>query len=101
MLCPMSQSRPTQEQISAAISRADRAVTNAMEVRRRYHRRRSPQRPAALAAARDRCTEATGPFRSWLGMAAWGGIELADELAMKRVMEALRYERRQIDKMQS
>lgn len=32
-------------------------------------------------------------------MSAWGGISTDDDLAMKRVMEALRYERRQIDKM--
>lgn len=32
-------------------------------------------------------------------MAAWDKIALDDELAMKGVMEKLRYERRQIDKM--
>jgi hypothetical protein len=32
-------------------------------------------------------------------MVAWGGIELDDELAMKKAMEALRYERRQLTKM--
>jgi hypothetical protein len=32
-------------------------------------------------------------------MVAWDGIALDDELAMKKIMEALRYERRQIDKM--
>lgn len=95
----MSQPRPTHDQISAAVSAADRAVTAAVAVRKRYHRRRAPQRESALVGARTRCEESAKPLRSWIGMSAWGGIELDDELAMKKVMEALRYERRQIAKM--
>jgi hypothetical protein len=95
----MSQPRPTHDQISAAVAVAQSAVAAAAAVRKRYHRRRSPQRESALVAARTRCEDAAKPLRSWIGMAAWGGIELDDELAMKKQMEALRYERRQIAKM--
>lgn len=95
----MSQPRPTHDEISAAVAAAERIAASAAAVRKRYHRRRAPQRKSALLGARTRCNEAAKPLRSWIGMSAWGGIDLEDELAMKKVMEALRYERRQIDKM--
>lgn len=95
----MSQPRPDQAKIAAALTRADSAVAAAAACRARYHRRRAPKRDSALAAARNRCAEAAAPLRSWLGMAAWGGISLDDELLMKKATTALRYERRQIDKM--
>lgn len=95
----MTKPRPTTEQIAAAVSFAERAVTSAAEVRKRYHRRRTPQRDRALEEARTRCEQAAAPLRSWIGMVAWGGISLDDELAMKGATESLRYERRQIAKM--
>lgn len=95
----MPQERPTHAQIAAAIETASRAAAAASDARARYFRRHSPHRASALSAARDRCAEAAAPFRPWLGMVAWDGIALDDELAMKKIMEALRYERRQIDKM--
>lgn len=95
----MSQARPDSKEIAAAIGAADAAVGSAASVRRRYHRRKSPLRQKGLEDARQRCDVAVEPLRSWLGMAAWGGIALEDELAMKKATTALRYERRQIDKM--
>lgn len=95
----MPKERPDQTQISAGLDAADRAVISAAEVRKRYFRRHSPQRKPALEHARQRCADATVPLRSWIGMAPWGGISTDDDLAIKRAMEALRYERRQIDKM--
>lgn len=96
----MSQPRPTSEEIAAAIQRAAREVRHGREVRRRYRRRRgAPNRETHLKSAHERCGEMAKPLRSWLGMVAWGGISLEDELAMKKAMEDLRYERRQIGKM--
>lgn len=83
----------------AALGDAERAVSYSRDTRKRLGRRRTPTRKKLLLAARERCADAAVPMRSWLGMVAWGGITLDDELAMKRQMERLRYERRQIDKM--
>lgn len=95
----MTKLRPTPSQITVALSAAERAVMSSRETRKRLGRRRTNRRKTQLLAAREGCAEAAVPIRSWLGMAAWGGIALDDELAMKRQMERLRYERRQIDKM--
>lgn len=95
----MAQDRPTHAQILAAIGRAETACVQAANCRTRYSRRRSPRRPLALAAALEQCVAVAGPFRSWLGMVAWGGIDLDDELAMKKIMEKLRYERRHLERM--
>jgi hypothetical protein len=83
----------------AAVASASAAVGAAAAVRARYHRREAPTRAKALEDARQRCVDAAKPLRSWIGMIPWGGIDLDDELAMKGVMEKLRYERRQITKM--
>jgi len=95
----MSQPRPTHEQIADGVRDAEQATAAASDVRARYHRRRSPRRQPSLEAAKQRCEDAAAPLRSWIGMVAWDGISLADELAMKKAMEGLRYERRQIAKM--
>ena len=95
----MSQERPDHAQITAAVRAAEAVVGSAAAVRGRYHRRKAPKRQASLEDARARCADAAKPLRSWIGMVAWGGIELDDELAMKGAVEKLRYERRQIDKM--
>jgi hypothetical protein len=83
----------------AALGAAERAVFHARSTRKKLGRRRTARRSTQLLAARQRCSEAAAPLRSYIGMIAWGGISLDDELAMKRQMEKLRYERRQIDKM--
>lgn len=93
------QDRPTDKQLQDAIDSGRMAAKAAADCRARYGRRRSPQRKERLTFHRERCAEAAKPLRSYIGMVAWGGIEQDDELAMKRVMEDLRYERRQIDKM--
>lgn len=95
----MSQPRPNPTEIAAAVEVATAAVRHSADVRKRHGRRRAPTREKQLTAARTRCAEVAQPLRSWLGMAAWGGIDIDDELAMKKIMEKLRYERRQIDKM--
>ena len=95
----MSQPRPNPDQISAAIGAAERAVLFARETRKGLRRRRTARRAQRLSTARERCAAAARPLRSFIGMAAWDGIHIDDELAMKKVMEKLRYERRQIDKM--
>lgn len=95
----MSQPRPTSEQIAAAIREAESASTAAAAVRARYHRRRSPRREPALAAAKERCEAAASPLRSFIGMVAWHDLPVEEELAMKAAMQKLRYERRQIAKM--
>lgn len=95
----MPQPRPKSAEIATALGDAERAVTHARDTRKRLGRRRPPRREEQLTAARARCADAAIPLRSYIGMVAWGGISLDDELAMKRQMELLRYERRQIDKM--
>jgi hypothetical protein len=95
----MSQPRPHSEQITAALGTADAAMAAARKTRARYRGRKTPGRVDALCDARARCEAAAEPMRSWLGMVAWGGIALEDELAMKKAMADLRYERRQIAKM--
>lgn len=96
----MRQPRPDHAVIENELGRADAAVNHSRDVRRRYRRRRgAARRDEHLAAAKARCEQIAIPIRSWLGMVAWGGIELEDEIAMKAMMERLRYERRQITKM--
>lgn len=96
----MAQSRPTYAEIANGLRAAQYAVERSAAVRARYRRRRGLKRRATdLTEARERCERAAPQLRSWLGMVAWGGIKLADELAMKRAMEELRYERRQLTKM--
>lgn len=95
----MSQPRPNHKEIEAVIEAAERVAKASRATRADLGRRRTPTRAKRLRNAREQCSDAAKPFRPWLGMAAWGGIALDDELAMKKVMEALRYERRQIDKM--
>lgn len=95
----MAQPRPDRATIAAALAEASDAATASKTTRLSLGRRRTLTRAKRLTAARDRCSAAAEPIRSWLGMVAWGGIEQEDELAMKKVMAALRYERRQIDKM--
>lgn len=95
----MAQPHPDRAVIAAALAEATDAVVASKTTRASLGRRRTPTRAKRLTAARDRCAAAAEPIRSWLGMVAWGGIEQEDELAMKKVMTALRYERRQIDKM--
>lgn len=97
----MSQDRPTHAEIVTAVAKVDAAVTYARSRRDWWKRRHAPLRVGQLAAARLRCADAVVPLRSWLGMTAWGGIDTADELEMKRAVAAARYERRQIDKMLS
>lgn len=82
-----------------ALAAGNSAAAAARDTRKRLGRRRTAQRTKQLTAARKRCADAAEPLRSWIGMVAWGGISLADELAMKNMMTKLRYERRQIDKM--
>lgn len=93
------QESPTKEQIDAAISVADEAVAHASALRKRVGRRKTPKRAAQLTAARERCSAAAGPLRSFIGMVAWHDLPTEWEIAMKNSMDALRYERRQIDKM--
>lgn len=93
------QTPPTKEQIDAAVSVGEEAVSHARDVRKRVGRRRTPTRAARLKAARDRCSAAAEPLRSFIGMIAWHDLPTEWEIAMKGVMEKLRYERRQIDKM--
>jgi hypothetical protein len=93
------QTRPTTQQIMAALGVAERAVLDSQATRRSLGRRKTKLRQKRLAEARQRCAEAAKPLRSYIGMAAWEGISLEDELLMKRQMERLRYERRQLDKM--
>lgn len=95
----MPQNRPTHREIELAIEAADLAVGRSRGARKRLGRRRTPTRNEQLASCRAGCAEAATPLRSYIGMSAWGGIDIDDELAMKKAMEALRYERRQIDKM--
>lgn len=95
----MSKNRPDHAHIAAAIERLDNAVAVSTAVRKRYRRRITPARNPALEQARQDCADSVPLLRSWLGMAAWGGIDVADELAMKNAVERARYERRQIDKM--
>jgi hypothetical protein len=95
----MKQDRPDTTQISAALSEAEAAAAFSRGCRARWKRRRAPARQESLEDARQRCAAVVPQLRSWLGMVAWGGISLQDELAMKRAVAALRYERRQIDKM--
>lgn len=95
----MSQPRPNRAEIAAAVAVARTAAGDATTHRKSFRRRRTPRRNEILTRAQKRCENAAVPLRSWLGMTAWGGIELEDELAMKKVMEDLRYERRQIAKM--
>lgn len=90
---------PTKEQIDAAILVAEEAVDHASGVRKRVGRRRTPKRAAQLAAAREQCAAAASPLRSFIGMVAWYDLPVDLELAMKKMMQKLRYERRQIDKM--
>ncbi len=93
------QDSPTSEQIMAAIGVAAEAVAHARDVRKRVGRRRTPTRAAKLAAARARCAAAAEPLRSFIGMVAWHNLSNEQELDMKNAIAALRYERRQIDKM--
>lgn len=93
------QTSPTKEQIEAAISVAEEAVSHARDVRKRVGRRRTPKRAAQLTAARERCSSAAEPLRSFIGMIAWHDLPVEQEIAMKDAMQKLRYERRQIDKM--
>jgi hypothetical protein len=95
----MAQKSPDHAEIEAAVAAAQTLADNSAAVRRRWRRRNAPTRQPALEGARQRCADAAPQLRSWIGMSAWGGISTDDDLAMKRVMEALRYERRQIDKM--
>lgn len=96
----MTQARPTSAQITVTLGVAERAALHARETRKRLRRRKTKRRKDQLLEARQRCAEAAKPLRSYIGMVAWEGISLDDELAMKRQMERLRYERRQIDKME-
>lgn len=95
----MSKDRPTHDEIMAATARALGAAQNSAACRKRLRRRNPPTRDAQLRTMRSRCADAAPQLRSWIGMSAWGGISTDDDLAMKKAMEALRYERRQIDKM--
>lgn len=94
------QTSPTKEQIDAAILVAEEAVSHASDVRKRVGRRKTPRRAAQLTAARERCAAAAEPLRSFIGMIAWHDLPVEFELSMKSAMQKLRYERRQIDKMQ-
>jgi hypothetical protein len=93
------QKSPTPEQIAAALDVASEAIEHSAATRKRVGRRRTPKRAAQLTAARERCAHAAEPLRSFIGMIAWHDIPVEQELAMKKAMEKLRYERRQIDKM--
>lgn len=95
----MPQARPKAPEITAVLGAAERAVLHSRSTRKKLGRRRTARRESQLLAARQRCAEAAAPLRSYIGMIAWEGIALDDELAMKRQMADLRYERRQIDKM--
>lgn len=95
----MKQPTPTPTQIRDALRAAERSVTHARDTRRRYRRRHTKLRDEHLRAARKRCAESAAPLRSYIGMVAWHNLSAEDELAMKRQVAELRYERRQIDKM--
>lgn len=96
--CEM-QPRPTNQQLQEAIDSGRAAAKASAECRARYGRRRTPQRTERLTYHRDSCAEAAVPLRSYIGMVAWHDLPLEFDLAMRDVIEDLRYERRQIDKM--
>lgn len=93
------QERPTTEQIHAAIVSAAAAVESSRRTRASLGRRQTPTRRRRLLAARQRCSDAAGPLRSYIGMIAWHDLPYEQETAMKDAVQKLRYERRQIDKM--
>lgn len=93
------QERPTDKQLQQAIDDGRRAAKASAECRARYGRRKTPQRTERLTYHRSRCAEAAKPLRSYIGMVAWHDLPLEFDLPMRDVIGALRYERRQIDKM--
>lgn len=95
----VSQPKPDIHALSAAIGAADHAVAAASAARKKFRRRRTTRRDDILLARREACAKAAAPLRSYIGMCAWHDFDVSQETAMKRAIEALRYERRQIDKM--
>lgn len=95
------QPSPTEKDIRDAIGAGRHAASYAKQTRGRLRRRNPPKRQEYLERARKQCAEAAAVLRSYIGMVAWEKhkITLDQELEMKKVMEDLRYERRQIDKM--
>lgn len=93
------QTPPSKHDIDTAVEAASDAAAHARHVRERLGRRRTARREDQLTAARQRCTDAAVPLRSYIGMVAWHDFHIDQELAMKNAIAALRYERRQIDKM--
>jgi hypothetical protein len=95
------QPSPTEKDIRDAIGAGCYAASYAKQTRGRLRRRKTAKRQLQLEAARTKCVAAAAPIRSFLGMVAWDKhkITLEQELEMKKVMEDLRYERRQITKM--
>lgn len=92
---------PTEQEIRDAIAAGRYAAAYSKQTRGRLRRRKTAKRQPQLEATRLKCEEAAAPLRSFIGMIAWDkhGITLEQELEMKKTMEALRYERRQLTKM--
>ena len=92
---------PTEQDIRDAIGAGRYAASYAKQMRGRLRRRNTANRKAKLESAKVKCEQAAEPLRSYIGMIAWDKheITLDQELEMKKTMEALRYERRQITKM--
>lgn len=95
------QPKPTTPQIVDALTAAADAVLFAHSVRKRFGRRLVPFREQKIDEALARCAVAAAPLRSYIGMVAWHDLPLETELAMKKVMQELRYERRQLTKMKT
>lgn len=98
--CPVKPS-PTAQDIRDAIGAGRYAASYAKQTRGRLRRRQTANRRAQLEGAKVKCEQAAAPLRSYIGMIAWDqhDITLEQELEMKKTMEDLRYERRQIAKM--
>jgi len=92
---------PTAQDIRDAIGAGRYAVSYAKQTRGRFRRRKTKTRRPLLEAAKVKCELAAVPLRSYIGMIAWDKHEITveQEIEMKKIMEDLRYERRQITKM--
>lgn len=92
---------PTAQDIRDAIGAGRHAASCAKQIRGRLRRRKTTNRREQLEGAKVNCEQAAAPLRSYIGMIAWDKheITLKQELEMKKTMEDLRYERRQIAKM--
>lgn len=93
------QETPSMDYIINTIAAGEEAAERAARTRKRLHRRRTPQRAADLAAAREDCAQAAKPLRALIGMSVQHDFTVQTDLSLKKVVAKLRYEREQLRKM--